>query len=102
MTDCVCNTLSDRHSGVGADVEPATPAWMAVFSLAMGVFGLLTAEYLPASLLTLMSADLGVSEALGWPGGNGDRRGGAVRWLAGARPDPQHRPTLGAAGFFPR
>ncbi|TRN80717.1 MFS transporter [Pseudomonas syringae] len=37
---------------------------MAVFSLAMGVFGLLTAEYLPASLLTPMSFDLGVSEAL--------------------------------------
>jgi predicted MFS family arabinose efflux permease len=37
---------------------------MAVFSLAMGVFGLLTAEYLPASLLTLMATDLGVSEAL--------------------------------------
>jgi len=35
-----------------------------VFSLAMGVFGLLTAEYLPASLLTPMAADLGVSEAL--------------------------------------
>lgn len=64
MTDCVCNTVSDRHSGVGADVEPAAPAWMAVFSLAMGVFGLLTAEYLPASLLTLMAAELGVSEAL--------------------------------------
>ncbi|WPN95951.1 MFS transporter [Pseudomonas sp. MUP55] len=64
MTDCVCNTASDRHLGVGADVEPATPAWMAVFSLAMGVFGLLTAEYLPASLLTLMATDLGVSEAL--------------------------------------
>lgn len=64
MTDCVCSTLSDRPCGVGADVEPATPAWMAVFSLAMGVFGLLTAEYLPASLLTLMSTDLGVSEAL--------------------------------------
>lgn len=64
MTDCVCNAVSDRHPGVGADVEPATPAWMAVFSLAMGVFGLLTAEYLPASLLTLMAADLGVSEAL--------------------------------------
>lgn len=64
MTDCVCNAVSDRHSGVGADVEPATPAWMAVFSLAMGVFGLLTAEYLPASLLTLMATDLGVSEAL--------------------------------------
>jgi len=37
---------------------------VAVFSLAMGVFGLLTAEYLPASLLTPMAADLGVSEGL--------------------------------------
>jgi predicted MFS family arabinose efflux permease len=37
---------------------------MAVFSLAMGVFGLLTAEYLPASLLTPMATELGVSEAL--------------------------------------
>lgn len=44
--------------------EPSSPAWVAVFSLAMGVFGLLTAEYLPASLLTPMAADLGVSEAL--------------------------------------
>ena len=64
MTDCVCNAVPDRHPGVGLDAEPATPAWMAVFSLAMGVFGLLTAEYLPASLLTLMATDLGVSEAL--------------------------------------
>lgn len=64
MTDCVCNAIPDRHPGVGLDVEPATPAWMAVFSLAMGVFGLLTAEYLPTSLLTLMATDLGVSEAL--------------------------------------
>lgn len=64
MTDCVCSAVPDRHPGVGLDVEPTTPAWMAVFSLAMGVFGLLTAEYLPASLLTLMATDLGVSEAL--------------------------------------
>ncbi|MBD8730239.1 MFS transporter [Pseudomonas sp. CFBP 13710] len=64
MTEGVCNTVSDRHTGIDADLEPATPAWMAVFSLAMGVFGLLTAEYLPASLLTLMATDLGVSEAL--------------------------------------
>ncbi|WP_314401815.1 MFS transporter [Stenotrophomonas rhizophila] len=48
-----------RESG-----EPSSSAWVAVFSLAMGVFGLLTAEYLPASLLTPMAADLGVSEAL--------------------------------------
>ncbi|ART62703.1 MFS transporter [Kushneria marisflavi] len=47
-----------------ADNAPTTPAWMAVFSLAMGVFGLLTAEYLPASLLTPMASDLGVSEAM--------------------------------------
>lgn len=45
-------------------LEPTAAAWMAVFSLAMGVFGLLTAEYLPASLLTPMAFDLGVSEAL--------------------------------------
>ncbi|XKU40248.1 MFS transporter [Pseudomonas [fluorescens] ATCC 17400] len=64
MTDCVCNAVPERHPGADLDVEPATPAWMAVFSLAMGVFGLLTAEYLPASLLTLMATDLGVSEAL--------------------------------------
>ena len=64
MTDCVCNAMTDRHPGAGADVEPAEPAWLAVFSLALGVFGLLTAEYLPASLLTLMATDLGVSEAL--------------------------------------
>lgn len=44
--------------------ELPPPAWVAVFSLAMGVFGLLTAEYLPASLLTPMATDLGVSEAL--------------------------------------
>ncbi len=44
--------------------EPKESAWMAVFSLTMGVFGLLTAEYLPASLLTPMAADLGVTEAL--------------------------------------
>lgn len=46
------------------DKEPKSPEWMAVFSLAMGVFGLLTAEYLPASLLTPMATGLGVSEAL--------------------------------------
>lgn len=53
--------------GDAADAGSASvvaPAWMAVFSLAMGVFGLLTAEYLPASLLTPMASELGVSEAL--------------------------------------
>lgn len=56
MSDCICD--------VSPGAEPAAPAWMAVFSLTMGVFGLLTAEYLPASLLTPMAADMRVSEAL--------------------------------------
>lgn len=36
--------------------------WPAVISLTLGVFGLVTAEFLPASLLTEMARDLGLSE----------------------------------------
>ena len=36
--------------------------WPAVASLTLGVFGLVTAEFLPASLLTAMAADLRISE----------------------------------------
>ncbi|MFC0409688.1 MFS transporter [Roseomonas elaeocarpi] len=50
--------------GLGAVAEPAVPAWAAVFSLTLGVFGLVTAEFLPASLLTPVAAELGVSEGL--------------------------------------
>jgi predicted MFS family arabinose efflux permease len=39
-------------------------AWPAVVSLALGVFGLVTAELLPASLLTPMARGLAISEAL--------------------------------------
>ncbi|RWN94576.1 MFS transporter [Mesorhizobium sp.] len=42
--------------------ERAEPAWGAVVSLALGVFGLVTAEFLPASLLTPLAQDLGISE----------------------------------------
>jgi len=62
MNDCVCDAIADQ--GTADLAAPASAAWMAVFSLAMGVFGLLTAEYLPASLLTPMARDLGVSQAL--------------------------------------
>lgn len=41
---------------------PARPAWAAVFSMAFGVFGLITAEFLPVSLLTPIAASLQVSE----------------------------------------
>ncbi|MYZ43319.1 MFS transporter [Schauerella aestuarii] len=57
------HVIDDVPSGIADEMSDVTP-WMAVFSLAMGVFGLLTAEYLPASLLTPMAFDLGVSEAL--------------------------------------
>lgn len=40
------------------------PAWGAVVSLSLGVFGLVTAEFLPASLLSPMAAELGISEGL--------------------------------------
>ncbi|BBP59368.1 MFS transporter [Pseudomonas sp. St316] len=63
MTKCVCDAEFDNNRAA-LDEAPTSPAWMAVFSLAMGVFGLLTAEYLPASLLTPMAIQLGVSEAL--------------------------------------
>lgn len=38
------------------------PHWGAIGSLSLGVFGLVTAEFLPASLLTAMAADLGISD----------------------------------------
>lgn len=49
-----------------ADIPPATtgratPAWAAVFSLMLGAFSQVTAEFLPASLLTPIATDLGVS-----------------------------------------
>lgn len=41
---------------------PVRPAWGAVVSMAFGVFGLITAEFLPVSLLTPIAASLQVSE----------------------------------------
>lgn len=43
--------------------DPAEPpaAWAAIGSLTLGVFALVTAEFLPASVLTPMARDLGVS-----------------------------------------
>ena len=64
MSNCICDPLANTTGGHAGDAAPTSAAWMAVFSLAMGVFGLLTAEYLPASLLTPMAAALSVSEAL--------------------------------------
>jgi predicted MFS family arabinose efflux permease len=46
---------------VAAEATRTEPSWVGVASLALGVFALVTAEFLPASLLTPMAADLGVS-----------------------------------------
>jgi DHA1 family purine ribonucleoside efflux pump-like MFS transporter len=45
-------------------VETEKPAWTAVFAVTLGVFALITAEFLPASLLTPMAASLGVTEGM--------------------------------------
>ena len=64
------NSCCGNHNSVNLtfkndkEIGPVSPEWTAVFSLTMGVFGLLTAEYLPASLLTPMATELGVSEGV--------------------------------------
>ncbi|EKF19150.1 MFS transporter [Nitratireductor pacificus] len=40
------------------------PAWWAVVSMSLGVFGLVGSEFLPASLLTPIAAELGVTEGM--------------------------------------
>ena len=47
-----------------AGLEKTKPAWRAVYALALGVFGLIVAEFLPASLLPPMAASLNVSEGM--------------------------------------
>jgi predicted MFS family arabinose efflux permease len=55
-------------SNATPDAIPALPrqtaGWGAVISMMLGVFGLVTAEFLPASLLTPVARDLHVSEGL--------------------------------------
>lgn len=46
------------------DSMRVAPAWNAVLSLALGVFALVTAEFLPASLLTPVAADLSISDGV--------------------------------------
>jgi predicted MFS family arabinose efflux permease len=59
--------MTDSTSAaLDADVSPITKAptataWAAVVSLMLGAFSQVTAEFLPASLLTPIAADLGVS-----------------------------------------
>ncbi|WP_349293917.1 MFS transporter [Gemmobacter sp. 24YEA27] len=54
------------HPPAGPD--RITPRWCAVYALCVGVFGLITAEFLPMSLLTPMAEDLQISEGLAGQG----------------------------------
>lgn len=56
--------MSEGTQRTGVAPAREEPAWGAVVSMTLGVFGLVTAEFLPASLLTPMAADLGVTEGL--------------------------------------
>jgi len=52
----------------GATLTPSAPdkkhSWIGVISLSVGVFALVTAEFLPASLLSRIAGDLGVTEGV--------------------------------------
>lgn len=59
--------MLDAHPAEGAaaavhDIAPPErPAWSGVAALSLSVFGLVTAEFLPPSVLTPLASDLGVS-----------------------------------------
>ncbi|TPK05455.1 MFS transporter [Mesorhizobium sp. B2-5-9] len=63
MTDTTLQ-LEDAAIGLDADTPAAWSAatWFAVISLAATSFALVSAEFLPAGLLTPMARDLGISE----------------------------------------
>jgi predicted MFS family arabinose efflux permease len=56
LADFIALQTNHRNAGSGE------PAWAAVGALALGVFSLVTAEFLPASLLTPIAADFRISE----------------------------------------
>lgn len=62
MNDIATATLDGIPIQQAKAEERAEPLWGAVVSLSLGVFGLVTAEFLPASLLTPLAQDLGITE----------------------------------------
>lgn len=56
--------MSDYAERAWLAEVPEKASWPAVFSLTLGVFSLVTAEFLPASLLTPMAASLGISQSM--------------------------------------
>jgi predicted MFS family arabinose efflux permease len=60
MSD-TATTVAELEAPANSD-ERTEPLWAAVVSLSLGVFGLVTAEFLPASLLTRMASDLNITD----------------------------------------
>lgn len=62
----VTATQEARANGLRSDSAGPTqnPSWAGVASLSVGVFALVMAEFLPASLLSRVAADLGVTEGV--------------------------------------
>ncbi|WP_092943030.1 MFS transporter [Roseateles sp. YR242] len=56
-----CLDADQAQSPAPPSGAPEHAHWVAIGSLTLGVFGLVTAEFLPASLLTAIATDLGVS-----------------------------------------
>lgn len=56
--------MQDAMKVEGSLGSETAPAWGAVVAMGLGVFGLVGAEFLPASLLTPMAAELGVTEGM--------------------------------------
>ena len=61
-------TATQETGGSGSRFDSAGPAqkpsWAGVASLSVGVFALVMAEFLPASLLSRVAGDLGVTEGM--------------------------------------
>ncbi|WP_205471822.1 MFS transporter [Nocardioides sp. SYSU D00038] len=66
--DCPPETAADAATVATASgsrpAERARSVWLAVAALGLGGFVVVTAEFLPASVLSLIAADLGISEGL--------------------------------------
>jgi len=61
VTGHVVNPMNPQSTSIDTKTTEH-PAWGAVFAMGMGVFSLVTAEFLPASLLTPMALSLHLSE----------------------------------------
>ncbi|ARP68114.1 MULTISPECIES: MFS transporter [Mesorhizobium] len=61
MTESATGLIETVLHGPETPDRLSPPAWGAVISLALGTFGLVAAECLPASVLTLIARDLGIS-----------------------------------------